>query len=410
MYTTRERHPVPLCLVVAAAGWLGCGEPGGEQRATSSGAASPPPVDVVVVTPVREALDRQVVLPASIEAFETTTLFSKVSGYLGRISVDIGDKVERGQLLATIEVPEIIDQLRKAEADLAANQADRASTESELESFEAKSRLQELTYERIESVRRAEPDVISQQAVDEARAEFEVARAAVQVAKGRIGQIESKVKQVEAEIDRLETLIGFSEVRAPFSGIVTNRYVHTGTLLQAATSSRPVQGIVTIASLDIVRLYVDVPEAEVSFVQAGDPAVTTVDSMPGREFRGEVTRFSGVLDPTTRTMRTEIHLTNTGWLLRPGMYGRARLTLEERSDAVTIPAEALRVDGGSSYVYRVVNGRARRTDVETKIRDGVRVEVTGGLNASERIVLSARGALADNVPVRAVELGPEEPN
>ena len=410
MYTARERHPVPLWLVVAVAGWLGCGEPGGEQPATSSGVASPPPVDVVVVTPVREALDRQVVLPASIEAFETTTLYSKVSGYLGRINVDIGDKVERGQLLATIEVPEIIDQLRQAEASLAATQADRASTESELESFEAKSRLQELTYERIEAVRRDEPDVISQQSVDEAKAEFEVARAAVQVAKGRIGQIESKVNQVEAEIDRLETLIGFSEVRAPFSGIVTNRYVHTGTLLQAATSSRPVQGIVTIASLDIVRLYVDVPEAEVPFVQAGDPAVTTVDSMPGREFRGEVTRFSGVLDPTTRTMRTEIHLANTGWLLRPGMYGRARLTLEERFDAVTIPAEALRVDGGSSYVYRVVNGRARRTDVETKIRDGVRVEVTGGLTASERIVLSARGALADNVPVTAVELGPEEAN
>ena len=132
--------------------------------------------------------------------------------------------------------------------------------------------------------------------------------------------------------------------------------------------------------------------------------------MPGREFRGEVTRFSGVLDPTTRTMRTEIHLANKGWLLRPGMYGRARLTLEERSDAVTIPAEALRVDGGSSYVYRVVDGRARRTDVETKIRDGVRVEVTGGLTESERIVLSARGALADNVPVTAVELEPEEPN
>ena len=409
MPTTRKRPSAPLCLLVAAtAAWLGCDQPRAGQPAASEGSASAPRVDVVVVTPLREALDRQLVLTASVEAFETTTLYSKVSGYLGRIDVDIGDRVKRGQILATIEVPEIVDQLRQAEADLAASQADRVSAESELDSFEAQSRLHELTYQRTESVREDEPDVISQQAVDEARAGFEVARARVQVAQGRINQIDSQVKQVEAEIDRLRTLIGFSEVRAPFSGIVTNRYVHTGTLLQAATSSREVHGIVTIATLDRIRLHVDVPESEVPYVQAGDPAVATLDSMPGREFRGAVTRFAGVLDPSTRTMRTEIHLANPGWLLRPGMYGQARLTLEERSDAVTIPAEALRVDGASSYVYRVVDGRAKRTAVDAELRDGVKVEVTGGLSASERIVLSSRGVLADNAPVTAVEVRPEE--
>lgn len=409
MSATRKRPAPPFSLLVAAtAAWLGCDQPRGDQFASSEVSASPPRVDVVVVTPLRETVDRQLVLPASVEAFETTTLYSKVTGYLGRIDVDIGDRVKRDQLIATIEVPEIVDQLRQAEADLAASQADRVSAESELDSFEAQSRLHELTYQRTESVREDEPDVISQQAVDEARAEFEVARASVQVAQGRISQIDSKVKQVEAEIDRLRTLIGFSEVRAPFGGIVTKRYVHTGALLQAAMSSRTVHGIVTIASLDRIRLLVDVPESEVPYVQAGDPVVATLDSMAEMEFRGEVTRFAGVLDPSTRTMRTEIHLGNPGWLLRPGMYGQARLTLEERSDAVTIPAAALRVDGAGSYVYRVVDGRARRTEVEAELRDGVKVEVTDGLSASERVVLSARGVLADNAPVSAAEVRSEE--
>lgn len=409
MPTTQKRPTACLSLLVAAtAACLSCDQPRGEQPAVSEGSASPPRVDVVVVTPLREAVDRQLVLPASVEAFETTTLYSKVSGYLGRIDVDIGDRVTRDQLIATIEVPEIVDQLRQAEADFAASQADRVSAESELDSFKAQSRLHELTYQRTESVREDEPDVISQQAVDEARAEFEVARASVQVAQGRISQIDGKVKQVKAEIDRLRTLIGFSEVRAPFGGIVTNRYVHTGALLQPATSSRTVHGIVTIASLDRIRLHVDVPESEVPYVQAGDPVLATLDSMPAMEFPGEVTRFAGVLDPSTRTMRTEIHLANPGWLLRPGMYGQAKLTLDERSDAVTIPAAALRVDGAGSYVYRVVDGRARRTEVEADLRDGVKVEVTDGLSASERIVLSARGALADNVPVTAVEARSEE--
>ena len=409
MPTTQRRPTASLSLLAAAtAACLSCDQPRGEQPVASEGSASPPRVDVVVVTPLLEAVDRQLVLPASVEAFETTTLYSKVSGYLGRIDVDIGDRVTRDQLIATIEVPEIVDQLRQAEADLAASQADRVSAESELDSFKAQSRLHELTYQRTESVREEEPDVISQQAVDEARAEFEVARASVQVAQGRISQIESNVKQVEAEIDRLRTLIGFAEVRAPFGGIVTNRYVHTGALLQAATSSRTVHGIVTIASLDRVRLHVDVPEFEVPYVQAGDPVVATLDSMPEMEFPGEVTRFAGVLDPSTRTMRTEIHLANPGWLLRPGMYGKARLTLEERSDAVTIPAGALRVDAAGSYVYRVVDGRAKRTEVEAELRDGIKVEVTKGLSASERIVLSARGVLADNVPVTAAAVRSEE--
>ncbi len=409
MAMNRAGPAVPLCVLVAVAlNWLGCGEPLGKQPAKAEEAASALPVDVVVVAPAREDLERQVVLPASIEAFETTTLYSKVSGYLGRIDVDIGDKIGRGQLIAKIEVPEIVDQLREAEADLSASQADRKSAESELESFKATSRLQQLTFERVQSVRKDEPDVISQQAVDEARAEFEVARAAVRVAESRISQIDSKVKQVEAAIRRLQTLIGFSEVRAPFSGIVTNRYVHTGALLQAATSSRPVQGIVTIASLDRVRLFIDVPESEAPFVQAGDPAVATLDSMPGREFRGEVTRFAGVLNASTRKMRTEIHLANPRWLLRPGMYGRANLTLDARSDTVTIPAEALRGDAAGAYVYRVVDGRAKRTEVEAEIRDGIKVEVTSGLSGNERIVLAARGPIADSVPVTAVEFRSEE--
>jgi multidrug efflux pump subunit AcrA (membrane-fusion protein) len=119
---------VPLWLTLAIAlNWLGCGEPPTGPPAKSGAAAGGVPVDVVVVAPAREDIVREVVLPASVEAFETTTLYSKVSGYLGRIEVDIGDRVGRGQLVAKIEVPEIVDQLREAEADQAAQQADYGS-------------------------------------------------------------------------------------------------------------------------------------------------------------------------------------------------------------------------------------------------------------------------------------------
>lgn len=397
-----------LLALALSLSWLGCDAPGAGPSATGADQPDGVQVDVLVVPPARGDITRRVELPASVGAFETTTLLSKVSGYLSRIDVDIGDTVRRGQSVAKIEVPEIIDQLREAEAELEAKRADYATAEAELESFQAELGLRQITFERIQAVRQEEPDVMPQQTLDEARAEFELARAAVKVGESRMKQIESAVKQVQAAMRRIQTLIDFSEIRAPYDGIVTDRHVDPGTLLQAETSSRTVQRLVTIASMDRVRLRSDVPESQVPFVQVGDPAVVTLDSIPGTVFEGSVTRFAGVLDPATRTMRIEIDLANPGLTLRPGMYGRAMLSLDTRSDALTIPADALRVDGEATYVYCVVDGLAKRFDIETAVGDGVRVEVRDGLEGDERVVVSARGPIADGAPVNWSEFQAEQ--
>ena len=397
-----------LLALALSLSWLGCGAPGAGPSATETEQPDGVPVDVQVVSPARGDITRRVELPASVGAFETTTLLSKVSGYLSRIDVDIGDTVRRGQFVAKIEVPEIVDELREAEAELEATRAHYATAEAELESSQAELDLRQITFERIQAVRQDEPDVMPQQTLDEARAEFELARAAVKVGESRMNQIESAVKQAQAAMKRLQTLIDFSEIHAPYDGIVTERHVDPGTLLQAETSSRMVQQIVTIASMDRVRLRSDVPESQVPFVQVGDPAVVTLDSMPSRVFEGSVTRFAGVLDPATRTMRIEIDLANPELILRPGMYGRATLSLDTRSEALTIPADALRVDGATTYVYCAVDGLAKRFDVETAVGDGVRVEVRDGLEGDERVVVSARGPIADGARVNSAEFRPEQ--
>ena len=385
-------------------GGLGCGSREADPVASESGREGTIQVDVQVVAPVRQEMTRRIKLPASVAAFETTTLLSKVSGYLSRIDVDIGDSVSSGEVIARVDVPELLDELDEAEAELEAKHADRTTAEAELESALAELGLRQITHERIQAVRSEEPDVMPQQTLDEARAEFELAKAAVEVGKSRIKQIEGTIKRVRASIKRLQTLIGFSEIRAPFDGVVTQRHVDPGTLLQAETSSRAVQRIVTLASIDRVRVRVDVPESEVPFVQVGDPITVTVDSMPGRVFNGSVTRFSGALDASTRTMRTEIDLPNPELKLRPGMYGRAVLSLDTKADTITIPADALRVDGEATYVYCIVDGHARRFDVKTAIGDGVVLEVTHGLEGDERVVVSARGPIADGAFVNSSEL------
>lgn len=387
--------------------WLGCASPQAEPVESERDSRDGVPVDVRVVVPVREDLARRVVLSANVRALETTTVYSKVSGYLSGIEVDIGDRVSRGQLIAKLEVPELRDQLREAEAARDAAQADRAGAAAELEGAQADAELQEKTYERLRAVREEEPDGMPQQMVDEARAAYRRSQAAVKAVESRLNLLESAVRRAQATMRRLQTLIAYAEIRAPLNGVVTERFVDPGALLQAATSSKTVQRIVTVASMDRVRLLVDVPESEVPFVQAGDPAVLTVDAMPGREFVGEVTRFALALDPATRTMRTEIELENPGWLLRPGMYGQVALSLEISPNAITVPAEALRVDGDRSFVYCLAGGFVQRVDVEAAIRDGVKAEVTSGLEGHEQVVVSARGPIADGIQVNAVEVLPK---
>lgn len=396
------------CVALAGASiWLGCTGSPGQTDASENLQQGTEVVNVEVVSPAREDIVRTISLPTSVEADQQATLYSKVSGYLESISVDIGDRVRNGQLLAKIDVPEIVNQHSEAEAGLAVAEADRSRTKAELDSAAAQATLQELTYDRLKAVRTAQPDVLSQQAVDEAMTESKVAAARVEEIVGRILQIDSKIDQLQATVRRLETMLGFAEIRAPFDGVVTERFVDPGALLQAAISSDSAQPIITVFKVDKVRLALDVPESEAPHVQVSSGATITIDAMPGKQFQGSVSRFSRSLNPATRTMRAEIDLANAERLLLPGMFGRATLTLEIRAGAVTVPAEALHAEGDRSFVYQAVGGRARRVDVETLPGDGIDIEVIAGLDGGERIIVAAREPLSDGANVNAVEMNPE---
>ena len=403
---SRLRSARVLCSVALAWTSIGLGCAGGPSQADASEDQpfGTQVLDVEVVSPARGDIVRTVSLPTSVEADQRATLYSRVSGYLESISVDIGDRVRRGQLLAKIDVPEIIDQKREAEAGLAVTEADRSRAKAELESAAARATLQELTYDRLKAVRTAQPDVLSQQAVDEAKVEFEVATARVDEIVARILQIDSKVSQLQATVQRLQTMLGFAEIRAPFDAVVTERFVDPGALLQAATSSDSVQPIIALAKVNKVRLAIDVPELEAPNVRVGATARVTIDAMPGRHFQGSVSRFSRSLNPATRTMRAEIDLPNPQGLLLLGMFGRATLKLEVRAGAVTIPAEALHAEGDRSFVYQAIGGQARRVEVETLPGDGIDIEITGGLDGSERIIIAAREPLSDGTAINAIEM------
>ena len=254
----------------------------------------------------------------------------------------------------------------------------------------------------MQAVREQNPDVIAPQTVDEARAGFAAAEAGVKLARSGIAEIESRVSRARALRARLETMTQFAEIRAPFDGVVTERLADPGALVRPSAAPPAGPGVAAVASVGKVRVLVDVPESEAPLVTKRTPAVVRFDSLPGRSFEGTVARYSGALHSAARTMRAEIDIDNRSRELVPGMYGRATLTLASHADAILLPAEAVRAEGGAEFVYLVIDGRARRVGVEAEIGDGIQAQVTKGLAGDEAVILSARGPLADGVRVRSV--------
>lgn len=351
--------------------------------------ASQAKAKVVVATAQRKDLVRRITLPGSLVGFKETTLYGKVTGYLRSISVDKGDTVRRGQTLAALEIPEMAKEIDQAEA---AYQEAVAS----LNRSKAQAELQSSTYQRYREVQSKEPGAISTQEVDEYRTKAEVARTEVKLA-------EAKIATARANRDRLIALDEYSRITAPFSGVITARFVDPGAMIQAATSSN--QPILTIQQLCTVRVYVSVPERDVSFIHHGSEASLTTAAYPGKVFRAAVTRFAEALDPATRTMKTEIDILNPGHLLRPGMYADVTLELEKRAGALLVPDPALIVEGQQRFVWVARDGAAHRVEVETGFDDGADVEIRSGLDGGEQVVVAGKENLAEGRPVEASPAG-----
>jgi RND family efflux transporter MFP subunit len=311
-----------------------------------------------------------------------------VAGYVKSISVDKGDTVRRGQTLALLEAPEMVKEVDQAEASFreALARLDRAKAEAN---------LQAATYKRYSEVHAKDPDAISNQELDEFRSKSEVADAEVKLA-------EARVETARANHERLVALNEYACITSPFSGVVTARYVDPGALIQAATSSTQGQPVVTVQNLDTIRVYVSVPEIDVPFVHIGTPASLTTAAYPRRVFKASVTRFAEALDPSTRTMKTEIDVGNRQHVLRPGMYADLTLEIETLSDALVVPDAALAVEGSKKSVWVVRDGTSHRVQVETGLDDGAQTEIRSGLSGSEQVVVTGKEGLTESRPVQQI--------
>ena len=298
---------------------------------------------------------RSVILPAQVIAFQQATLYAKVSGYLKTITVDKGDRVTSGAVLARIEIPELVAAKARQEAELRAAQAD---------------------YTRLQESLQKAPDLVVPDTVDQARGRFEVAR---------------------ASLEQSETLLRYATITAPFSGIITQRYVDPGALIQAGSAS---SAIVALMDFSRVRLQTAVPEAEASRVGVGQPVLVTTDNLPGVQFEGKITRFTYALDVASRTMLTEVILENPALTLRPGMLVTAKIGIERKEKALLMPAEALVMEKASAFAYGVSGGTAKKHPIKIGFNDGKNIEVLDGLSGDDTVILAGKLKLSDGQAVQ----------
>jgi RND family efflux transporter MFP subunit len=370
--------------VIALALFAGCSSPAPANVAHAE--VAPAPLQVKLAKPKREGITRTITLTANVEAYEQVSLYAKVAGYLKTINVDIGDRVGSGELLAALEVPEINQQYRAAQSEVAERQAD-------LDKARADADLAKVIFVRSEGLRAKE--AITEQDMDEAGARHSTADAQVEVA-------QSRLRAAQAHLAEVSALLSYSRITSPFYGIVTRRFVDPGALLQAATANNSVTPIVTVARIDIIRVFVDVPEPDAPLISQGEAAVLRVGSVPQRTFKGNVTRYAGALDPATRTMRTEVDLCNSDAMLRPGMFGDLTLRIIDHPDVLTLPNDVVRHDNEGAFVYVLDGTRALRRTVETGLTSDDRVEIVSGIDDRARVIAGSSPELKGGASVRAV--------
>jgi RND family efflux transporter MFP subunit len=360
-------------------------------QVNSTKADSPPRVEVV--RPRRVTVAQRLQTNATLEAFEEVDLFAKVSGYLSDVRVDIGDHVKAGQVLAVIDVPEMKQELAEAKAQLESKQSSLERARRQLDHNKADVALQNALAKDREQLGEGR-GFISDRTLDQVHANADIAKADLGVAEADRALAANQVDVAAATVEKIKTLLAYTQIVAPFDGVVARRQVNRGDLVQAATATRttPSAGsLFTLQRIDTIRVFCDVPENDVPQLHVGDPAIVRPAGFDGKPFIGKVTRFSLRLDPETRNMRTEIDLPNPKEQLYPGTYAEVLLEMNRRPDALTVPTAAVGSDGDGNFVYTITDNRITRLAIKTGLTDNGRTEVTAGLLEETALVASTKG-------------------
>jgi membrane fusion protein (multidrug efflux system) len=365
----KNKHYTTILMLAAALGVLSsCNSATKEKMAEADSVARPATIEVIPAEKGKLSTSLQV--PGELRPYQQVDLYAKINSYVKKMLVDVGSEVQAGQLLVTLEAPEINSQLAGAKSRIQQQQAIYLASKA--------------TYDRLLSTSKT-PGTISQNDLDQAEARKNADYANVQAAK-------SASEEVTANRNYLE-------IRAPFSGVITARNVNLGAYVGPSGKGSDLP-LLVLQQQNKLRLVIAIPEASTGGLSTRDEVSFTVRSLPNQTFTAKVARLAGALDDKLRSERLEMDVQNTGKKLLPGMYAEVNLPLPGRDSAFVIPKSALVISTEKVFVIRVVNHKAQWVPVQKGLQADGKVEVHGNLKVGDMLVKTANDEIRDGQDVK----------
>jgi RND family efflux transporter MFP subunit len=358
-------------------------------------------------TAMRGDIAHTLSLAGQFQPYQVVDVHPKVTGFMVKINVDIGDRVRKGETLAVLEVPELNAQLKGTVFEVERAKDDLLRAQHEIKRAEAIHSALHADYERLLETSKAQPGLIAQQELDDAESKDLSSESQVDAAKAAAAGAQQHAEVAHTDKDRVQAMQNYTNVVAPLDGVIVWRYADTGALIQSGTNSNEQDiPIVRLSQSGLLRLRMPIPENDVQFVHIGDPMQVRVDAI-GRSFTGKIVRFTRDVNFETRTMETEIDVENQDLSISPGMYANIEMQLGHAEKVVTIPVEALVLKGNQETVYLLDAGnRIRARNVEVGLRGSRLAEIKSGLEPGDRVILGAQDKYSEGQQVSPI-LTPE---
>jgi RND family efflux transporter MFP subunit len=378
-----------------------------DEKAAGARAAEMPAAQVAAAA--RGNIAHTLSLAGQFQPYQVVDVHPKVTGFMVKINVDIGDRVRKGETLAVLEVPELKAQLRGAGFEQQRAGDEVARTQHEIEQAEAVHAALHAGYERLLQASKAQPGLVAQQELDDAQGKDLSSEAQVDSAKAAADAAREHVAVAQADNERVQALENYTNVVSPLDGVIVWRYADTGALIQSGTNSNEQDiPIVRIAQSGLLRLRMPIPESDVRYVHEGDSMQVRVDAI-GRSFNGKIVRFTRDVNFETRTMETEVDVENQDLSIAPGMYANTQLQLARADNVTTVPVEALVLKGNRDMAFLLDAGnRIHIRNVEVGIRGSKLAEIKSGLQPGDRVVVGGQENYTDGEEVSPMLI--EEPS
>ncbi len=381
-------HRIGIVLVALATAACG-GRDSASRGAPAAAATGPAAIDVVRV--VEQPLDVQLSLPAELTAFQSVAIYPRVTGFVKMVNVDRGSRVRAGELLATLEAPELVAQRSEAQSKL-------QGAEAQLSVARSRADADKSTFDRLKAAS-ATPGVV-------AGNDVVIAEKAADASSNQVLAAQQAIEAARQALNAVRDMEGYLRVTAPFAGVVTERNVHPGALVGPSSGAGAATPLLRLVDTNRLRLVVPVPEAYTAEMKHGTEISFTVAAYPGQRFSGKVARIAEAVDVSTRTMAVELDVANGDGRLAPGTFCQVRWPVRRSGPSLFVPSASVAATTDRTFVIRIRGGKTEWVDVSTGLTSGALVEVFGDLRAGDEIAGHGTDELRPGTDVRSREAKP----